>query len=462
MKNSKYSVVVIIRVILICLNCFVLIWLIKNTGRIATTLFALMVLVLQTTGLIYYNNRIQRDLANFLIFLLENDTSLAFSKEKIERNFKGLVASLDKINQNLRDARLDRERQYHYLQAIVKQVDTGIIACDQDGTIEIFNRAARDLLGLRSLRTIRELVDSRPELAVFLTAGKTASVSPLKVETSQNEYALAVKTSSIRFDNRIIQLIILQNIKPELDAGELDAWRKLIRIQRHEIINSITPITTLTTAIKRSFIKNRTRKALKEITSEHIGDALKSVDVIEDRSRGLIDFVERFRSLTDVPSLKRISFPLSKLMDHIAVLFSKDLNARNVMLKIVIEPENLMLTADERLLEQVMINLVKNSLEALHDPGGEIIVRANSDLQHNIIIQVIDNGIGIESTALGSVFVPSYTTKENGSGIGLSITRQIIHMHRGTIGVKSVPGKETIFKIVLPIPASPPPHFQHA
>lgn len=461
MKDSKFSLVVITRVILICVNCFVLVWLITNTNRIATILFALLVLVLQIAGLINYNNRIRRDLANFLIFMLENDTSLAFSKARIEKNFRGLVASLDKINQNFRDMRLDRERQYHYLQTVVKQIDTGIIAFDQDGTIEIFNRAARDLLGLRSVRTIRELVRSRPELAGFLNPGKRTPVSPLKIETSQNEYVLAVKTSSIRFDNRIVQLVILQNIKPELDSGELDAWRKLIRIQRHEIINSITPITTLTTAIKRSFIKDKTRKDLKEITSEHIGDALKSVEVIEDRSRGLIDFVERFRSLTDVPSLKRLPFPLSKLMDHIAILFSKEINARNVRLMIDIEPESLMLTADERLLEQVMINLVKNSLEALHDPGGEIIVSASSDLRHNVIIQVIDNGIGIESTDLGSVFVPSYTTKENGSGIGLSITRQIIHMHRGIISVKSVPGKETIFKIVLPEPESHNSYFQH-
>jgi two-component system, NtrC family, nitrogen regulation sensor histidine kinase NtrY len=450
MKNSRYSLVIIIRVILLSLNCFALIWLYTQTNRPATTLFAFILLSFQIGSLIYYHNRINRDLANFLVFLQENDTSLAFSKKRIERSFRGLTYHLDSINQKLQVARIDRERQFHYLQAVVKQVDTGIIAYDGEGKVEIFNHAARELLGIHSQTQIHMLSDLSPELAGLFLAGEKVASSPIKIKTPGGERILAVKSGSLRFDKRVIRLVSLQNIKPELEAGELDAWRKLIRIQRHEIINSITPITTLTTAIKRCFMKDKTRKKLKEITDEHIVDALNSVEVIEDRSRGLIDFVERFRSLTDVPVLRIESMPFEKLTAHLAVLFSKELRARKVRLKVALEPKNLVFSADKKLLEQVLINLVKNSLEAFRQPGGVIVIKAYKDHQQNSIIQVIDNGVGIEEPALESIFVPSYTTKENGSGIGLSISRQIIQMHSGTITVRSEPGVETVVEIVLP------------
>jgi nitrogen fixation/metabolism regulation signal transduction histidine kinase len=401
-------------------------------------------------SLIYYHNRINRDLANFLISLQENDTTLAFSKQRIERSFKGLIYHLDKINQKLQTARIDRERQYHYLQAVVKQIDTGIIAYDQEGKVELFNQAAQELLGIHYLKRISTLIELCPELAGFLITGDKISSSPVKIKINGNDRILAVKSGSIRFDNRVIQLISFQNIKPELEAGELDAWRKLIRIQRHEIINSITPITTLTTAIKRRFKTGEERKSLQEITDEHVEDALTSVEVIEDRSLGLIDFVERFRSLTDIPILKIEEFLLMKIAEHVTILFSRELNNRNIHLKADIKPENMLLTADEKLLEQVLINLVKNSLEAVHSHRGEIIIKAYKNSQKSCIIQVIDNGIGIDKEAIESVFVPSYTTKENGSGIGLSITRQIVQLHNGTINVKSAPGIETVFEIILP------------
>jgi two-component system nitrogen regulation sensor histidine kinase NtrY len=450
MKNSRYSIIVVIRVIMVGLNCFALIWLTMNTNRPATTLFTFFLLIFQTISLIYYHNRILRDLANFLVFMEENDTTLAFSKARIEKSFKGLTYQLNRINQQLQSARIDRERQFHYLQTVVKQIDTGIIAYDQEGKVEIFNKAAQELLGIHSLKTIDLLVVSCPELAGFIIPGNKTSSSPVKIETTKNKRALAVKIGSLRFDNRVIKLISFQNIKPELEAGELDAWRKLIRIQRHEIINSITPITTLTTAIKRLFKMGEERKSLLEITDEHIEDALNSVEVIEERSRGLIDFVERFKSLTDVPRLKTGLFPMQKLIDHIAILFSRELNAGNIHMKADITPRNLTLNADEKLLEQVMINLVKNSLEAIEQPGGEILIKACRNSQKAIIIQVIDNGVGIDKTALESVFVPSYTTKENGSGIGLSITRQVVQLHNGTMEVRSTPGVETVVEIVLP------------
>jgi two-component system nitrogen regulation sensor histidine kinase NtrY len=450
MKGSRYSIVVTIRIILITLNCFALIWLITQTNRPATTLFAFILLVFQMSSLIYYHNRINRDLANFLIFLQENDTTLAFSRQRIEKSFKDLTYHLNKINQKLQDARMDRERQFQYLQAVIKQIDTAIIAYDQEGKVELFNQAARWLLGIQSIQHISYLREVYPELAECLIPVPRTSPAPIRIKTNGYDRMLVVKYSSLRFNDKVIHLVSFQDIKPELDAGELEAWRKLIRIQRHEIINSITPITTLTTAIKRRFKKGSEIRKPQEITQDNIEDTLSSIEVIEDRSRGLIDFVERFRSLTNVPELKVKRFQLGKLIDNIIKLFYNDLKTRKISMKVQVDPKNMIVQADEKLLGQVIINLVKNSIEAINHPGGEISINAYIDPHYNRVIQVIDNGVGIDLPAMESIFIPSYTTKENGSGIGLSISRQIIQMHDGTITVRSTPGVETVFEIVLP------------
>lgn len=450
MTNNRYSLIVAIRIILICANCFALVWLITQTNRPATSLFVFLLLVLQVVLLVHFHNRINRDLANFLVFLQENDTTLAFSRQRIEKNFKGITFHLDQINKKLQTARIDRERQFHYLQAVVRQVDTGIIAFDQDGKVEIFNRAARELLGIHALNNINTLVELCPELSGLLIPGGKQPSSPVRIRVSGNERVLAVKSGSVVFNNSVVQLISFQNIRPELEAGELEAWRKLIRIQRHEIINSITPITTLTTAIKRCFTKGSIRKKMNEISSEHIDDALKSVEVIEDRGRGLIDFVERFRNLTDIPVLKMEIILLKKLIDQTEILFSKQLQELNIIWRTEIRPDNLKLVADEKLIQQVLINLVKNSVEAINHRQGEVIIKAYNIPQNCSVIQVFDNGTGVDEQIAESIFVPSYTTKENGSGIGLSISRQIIQMHHGTLSAKSSEGY-TVFEIVLPV-----------
>ena len=450
MKNSLYFVWVVVRVILISLNSFVLIWFYTQTGRPATTFFFFILLVIQTISLIVYLNRINRDLANFLVFLQENDTTLAFSRKRIERSFKGLTYQLDKMNQKLQEARIDRERHLHYLKAIVEQVNTGIIACDQNGRLIFLNKAARELLEIHDMKQLSALTELYPELTVFFRSGHPYS-SPVKVKKGSGFLMLAVKTSLLKFDETAVSLVSFQNIKSELEAGEIDAWRKLIRIQRHEIINSITPVTTLTTAVRRRLNKGRVRKSLQEITAEDIDDIAVSVEAIEERGRGLIDFVERYKNLTNVPELKITSFPVKKVTDRITVLFSKELDERAIKLEVKLEEESMLMTADEKLLEQVLINLVKNSLEAIKKSGGKILIGVFRGNMNNLMMQVTDNGTGIDPEALESVFVPSYSTKEQGSGIGLSLCRQIIQLHGGTIKASSVPGKETVMEISLPV-----------
>jgi two-component system, NtrC family, nitrogen regulation sensor histidine kinase NtrY len=449
MKNSRYSLIIAIRVILISVNCFFLLLLYMYTNRPVTTVFLLIILIYQTIDMIRYHYRILGDLSNFLVFLNEDDTTLAFSEKEVERDFKGLTKNLETLNRRLHDARVRQEQQYLYLQAIVKQVDTGIITFDSDGKIDLLNQSAKEILGIHTKHNIHDIKVLYPELSDFLEPGTQNRISPIKIHANGKEKVLSIKATALKMEDRVINLVSFQNIRKELEAGEFDAWRKLIRIQRHEIINSVTPITTLTTAIKRIFTTGQKHKNVHEISDEQIDDALKSVEVIEDRSLGLIDFVERFRSLTDIPVLKRDSFKLEKSFDRLLILFRNDVEDKGIDLRMNVIPGDLSLFADEMLLEQVLINLVKNSLEAIHRPDGEISVSAREMPQGKILIQVKDNGIGMDANTLENIFVPAFTTKENGSGIGLSISRQIIRMHQGLIEVRSAPGAGTVFEITI-------------
>jgi nitrogen fixation/metabolism regulation signal transduction histidine kinase len=390
-----------------------------------------------------------KDLSNFLVFLEENDTTLSFSKKRIENSFRGLVSQLNKINTKMQLARIERERQYHYLQAIVGQIDTGIISYDQQGRIGIFNRAAMILLGIRQLKNITDLCAHFPELSEDKLAGKKIYSSAVKIIVNGNEKVLSVKVGAIKLDDQWIRILSLQNIKSELQAGELDAWRKLIRIQRHEIVNSLTPISTLTTAIKRRFLTGAGRKPATELTDEHINDALECVEVIEERSKGLIAFMESFRGITDLPRIEHGVLVLSVIFNNVSKLFEKEFKEKNIEVSNQIVPHSLVMQGDAKLLEQVLINLVKNSIEAIKHAKGKIRMFAFQN-HDNIVIQVTDNGMGIPKSDLDSIFVPSYTTKNNGSGIGLSISRQIVQLHKGTIEVRSASDNETTFEIILP------------
>jgi nitrogen fixation/metabolism regulation signal transduction histidine kinase len=408
-------------------------------------------LVFQSVSLIYYLNRVNRDLANFLVFLQENDTTLAFSQKKIENNFKGLTFHLNKINRKLQEVRIEKEQQYHYLQAVIEHVGTGLISYNENGDIELLNKSAKDIFGISNISNIKIIETQFPELSSIFRDINQMNPKLIKIKTQDRELQLTVKSSVLKFNDRIIKLVSFQNIKSELEGQELDSWRKLIRVLRHEIMNSITPITTLTTAIKRSFTNKARTKSLDEISTENIDDALLSAEVIEERSKGLINFVENFRSLTDLPKLKYAEFSAERMFESIKVLFANDFESKGINLITEVENNELSINADEKLLEQVLINLVKNSMEAIEETDGKITLRAYNQPDGTVSIMVIDNGKGIKHEDLENIFIPSFTTKETGTGIGLSISKQIIQLHRGTIEAISQPNKETWFKICLPL-----------
>lgn len=444
MKFNRYYISIIVRIVLITLNCFVFVWFYTQTSRPATTLFFALLIVVQTVSLILYLNRINRDLANFLIYLQENNTSLIFSRNRVEKNFRNIMSGLNEISGKIQEAQISREEKHQYLKAIIEHVDTGIFSFNSKNEVELVNRAALNILGIPALTNIDAL---NPELAAKLN-NPDKETFLLKLESKGKLTNLSVKLKSVRIGNDLIKLVSLQNIKAELEEQELESWKKLIRVLRHEIMNSITPITTLTTAIKRCFSKHAIPKTLNEITTDNINDALTSAEVIEERSKGLISFVEKFKSITDVPKPVTTNFKILPMLEKVKLLYWDLCKEKEIEFSIEVYPSEFTINADEQLIQQVIINLVKNSVEAINN-NGAITLKAFRSNAQKVCIQVIDNGKGIASQDLENIFVPSFTTKEDGMGIGLSLSKQIIQLHHGEISVRSIPGRETVVEIIL-------------
>jgi len=437
LKANSFTLNIIARVILIALTCFGLIWFWTETDRVVTILLFFLLLIIEVISLIHFLNQVNRDLANFLYYLQENDTTLAYSRKRIEKNFGNFVFDLDKIVKKLHQAGVEKVQQQYFINAIVEQVNVGLIAYNKGGRIALANNAATKLFGIDSKSKVSALVDNHPELKDLLTLNLDGIPTVVKIITQGKITSLAVKKTLLKLSNEEIFLVSFDDIRSELEAQEVDAWRKLIRLLRHEIMNSITPILTLTTAIRRGFTNNNEIKTLESIRPENVNDALTSANVIEERGKALIDFVEKFKNFTTPPNLKISSFSIIESLEKIKNLYAEELTTRNVELIINAYPTDLRLTADKDLVEQVIINLVKNAIEAINHNNGKVEISAQLNPEQRFSINVTDNGHGIPAEYLESIFLPSFTTKEHGMGIGLSFCKQIMQSHQGTIAVES-------------------------
>jgi two-component system nitrogen regulation sensor histidine kinase NtrY len=449
MLKNLFALNIFIRVILILLCSFAFIFIITETNRPATTVLLGLLLIYITYNLFYYVNRTNRELANFLIYLKENDTSLVIKSENLDKTFKGLRQSFKKITDELKKTRIEKEIEQRYIETVFEHVGIGLISFDEQGRIERINKAAKDLLNIIQAKNISELDKVQNGLAEKFKSQQPGLQSLFKIKINNEILQIAVKSTITVIEDKKIKIISLQDIRNELEEKELDSWKKLISTLTHEIMNSITPITTLTVAIKRCFMQDGNIKSPEKISAENIKDAIDGTNIIEERSKGLISFVDNYRSITKLPVPELSIVSVSQLFGELEMLFKDTFELNKIRFVKEITPDNLKTMADKKLMEQVLINLIKNSLDAMKNyKKGLIIFRAFEE-NNNVNIQIVDNGPGIPDNIIENIFTPFYTTKEKGTGIGLSISRQIIRMHKGKIFIRSVPNKETIVTIII-------------
>ena len=343
--------------------------------------------------------------------------------------------------------KIEKEHQFQYLQYVMEHVDTGLLAYDAGGKIELFNRSAKKLFNDFRPASLKQLSRTRPGIEMELKELPPGRQKLLTVKAGADVLQLAVRKSRFKLDDREVNLVSFQDIHLELDQKELASWRKLIRVLRHEIMNTVSPIASLATTLSRILASRKDAGERVRLTEQNLLDTVEGLDIIRTRSRGLLDFVEQYRKLTKLPNPEFENIAVATLLQDTAVLSGSGSGA----VRIIVDcPEELKIRADRKMIEQALINLVKNAAEstsASPDPVIEMIAMKSKG--EGVSLQVKDNGPGIPDDILPNIFVPFYSTKESGSGIGLSLSRQIMDLHGGKLTVHSVPGKETVFSMIF-------------
>jgi nitrogen fixation/metabolism regulation signal transduction histidine kinase len=449
MVSKKFYVNLIIRLSFISITCLLLCSSFFVFPNYSVIIILGALFIFQIAWLIRYLNIINRKLESFFLFYLSGEVANLKNPNKKNDEFEPLHTWFNLLNEKLEQSRIKTEIQNNYFKTIVDETAVGLISFKEDGSVELFNEAAKKIFGIQVLRNLRKLNSIREGFSDMLISLESNDRKLITIILEGELIQLATKKVKFRTGNEVLHLVSFQNIKPELEEKEIESWQKLIRVLTHEIMNSMTPIVTLVGTIIKFFRDSITGhvKEPSEITGPAMQKTVKGLGLIDSRGQGLIHFVQNYRNITHLPKPQFQLVSVRDLFQRIQLLFEHDLERQNYRLTINTHP-SLFINADGKLLEQVIINLVKNAMEAIDGrPEPEISLNAWS-VQEQTIIEVRDNGNGIPQDIIEDIFVPFFTTKQQGSGIGLSLSRQIIRLHGGSMTVQSEPG-QTVFTIRL-------------
>jgi nitrogen fixation/metabolism regulation signal transduction histidine kinase len=400
----------------------------------------------QIVELYVFTSQTNRKLTRFLESVKYSDFISGFTSDnKLGASFRDLNAEFNEVLEAFRKARSEKEEHWQYLNTVVQQVRTGILSFDGDGQVQLINANAKKFIGVQTIKNINELKAVNPDLWSALLEVEPGKSTLYK---SGQDFQITIQATELRIRGNAMKLLTMQNIQTELQQQEIEAWQNLTRVLRHEIMNSITPISSLTSTLREILDHEMTRSGDDyHLKNEGAEDLREGLETIENRSKGLIKFIDAYREYTSLPQPKIKTVVLKELLDKVAQLMRTEIKKKTIAFSVTYESEYLSVQADAEMIEQVLINLVKNSIEALSDtPNGRIDMRA-SYTAGAVIIDVSDNGPGIIKEALNRIFVPFFTTKKTGSGIGLSLSRQIMQMHHGSLSVESEPGVKTVFRL---------------
>ncbi|HHT99787.1 sensor histidine kinase [Xiashengella succiniciproducens] len=453
MGFSRFRSELIIRILLLTGTIFVFVYLVNKTQLTFTTIAVLLFAVVQIMLLIRHVDKTNQLLNSFLQSIRYSDFTRTFQVESTDSSLNKLKTTLNEVIRDFQSVRAEKEESYHYLQTIIQHIGIALIAYQRDGSVELINNATKRLFQVRNLPNIQVLSSYSHELVQKLLTIKHGENALVKVRDKDDLLQLSIYGTEFKIHNRNIMLVSIKNIQHELDDKEMESWQKLIRVLTHEIMNSITPISSLSSTVNgliNDIIERAGANEQNVEITEELQEISSALSTIQKRTEGLIQFVNTYRNLTRIPTPNFTIFQVSRLLNNIYELHRAELEALNIECTLIVEPPTLELSADEMLIEQVLINLIKNSMHALeHRTNARIQLRAFLNRRGKITIQVVDNGPGILPEVLDKIFIPFFSTKPLGSGIGLSLSRQIMRLHGGSLNAFSEPEKETIITLTF-------------
>ncbi|AUC15947.1 ATP-binding protein [Tenacibaculum sp. SZ-18] len=414
-------------------------------GEVSFSLFTFLAFLVIFYNTYFFIQRRFLIIEDFFTSIKYRDFSRGFSETVKAKDIRFLYQGFNQVHQTIKEINSQNHTQYLYLQKILEMVDIGIIAYDlETGKVLWSNDSFQKILDVPSFKNVSFIERRKPELfnlifETFHRAGESVSI------TLNNEKIKALVSDTIfEVDNDTFKLLVIQNIDNTLSKNESESWKRLLSVMTHEIMNSITPIASLANTLERN---------LKELISENINttelsDLNAGIKTIKNRSEGLLKFAKTYRSLNKVTSLNLQRIKVSELFTNIQLLMKPSIKAKGIQIDFVNTNHRLAFEIDVHLIEQVLINLLLNAVDACKEKENpKIKVEAIESITRNILIKVADNGIGIPEDIQENIFVPFFTSKESGSGIGLSLCKQIMLLHKGKIQVKSMLEEGTVFTL---------------
>ena len=410
----------------------------KDKYIVSVIIVGIAILV-QGILLISFVERTNRKLSKFLESIRYADFSSSFSDKDLGKSFEDLNSEFNEVINEFKKHRSEKEEHYNYLQTIVQHVSIGILAFTRDGKVDIYNQAVKRLLKIPNLRNINDLEKIKEDLPLILLNIKAGDKLLVKLFLKDELLQLSIYATEFKMRGEEYVLVSIQNIHAELEEKEIESWQKLIRVLTHEIMNSITPISSLASTVHEMLLESiNERLSMRQMDQEDIDSIDKALTTIQKRSKGLLNFVEIYRNLTRIPKPNFRYFDIKDLFDRTEDLMKPKLDRFKVECTSRVYPEDLKITADPDLIDQVVINLMLNAIDAIKEiENPKIKILAYKNENGKTVIDISDNGYGIKPDILDKIFMPFFTSKKTGSGIGLSLSRQIMSLHKGSISVKS-------------------------
>jgi len=445
LKNSEWRILARVLVLFIFLSgeAFLIlgeIFLNLNHGYLYAALLSPVVIYL-ISDFFNFHRKAQEELSQFVEAVHYRDFSRNFDVKHASADIQPLRKGFNQINSTFKVISKEKETQYQYLQKILELVDTGILSFKHnDGEVVWMNETLKRMLHLPYLKTIHSLGKRDEELYKKIIALKPGETKIATAHAEKKSFKVLLSATGFQTEGEKFTLIAFQNVDEALDETESKAWQKLLSVMTHEIMNSIAPISSLADTLK-----NR----LADTINNNVGsveDLKLGIDTIKRRSEGLLKFAETYRSLNKITTLNLKKIYVRDLFENLNTLMEPTLDKKNIEMEIVLKDPSLVIEADISLVEQVLINLVVNSIEAVKDESeAKIILAADLNSNKKISIKVADNGAGMSEEVLDKIFIPFFSTKKSGSGIGLSLCKQIMMLHHGNIHAQSIPGQGTTF-----------------
>ena len=443
MMHKRFRVQIIVRAAALIVITAALTVLVGWTQQYVPAAVLVAALAYIVVSLIRYVEKTARDLTRFLESVRYADFSQGFTSESRGPLFDRLQNAFEDVTSAFRRIRAEKEEQVRYLENVVQHLGMALISYRDDGTVELMNTAARRLLRTGPVHNVKALSRVSPSLVEALRTLTSGEQSMVRVADDDRVLQLSVYVSRFRLRGEAYALASIQDLRNELEEKEMEAWQQLTRVLTHEIMNSVAPISSLASTARRLLSQAPASNDAEGVSGSHelseiVSDTQEAVQTIERRSKGLIGFVDSYRSFTKIPHPTFSIIRVQELFGGVRQLLSVQISEHTLDLQIDITPPDLQITADPELVEQVLINLVLNAIHAVQDqPAPRIALRAHLDRRSQPVLAVSDNGPGIPPDVQERIFVPFFTTKEDGSGIGLSLSRQIMRLHGGTLAVRS-------------------------